>query len=111
MAFSLPEVIDRWSHVYHLTARDNVRKIKAEGSLLSASTLMKKAGHDCCDEKRREHLPVTIGGEKCLIRDQKPLHRGNVTLEGGWTFEDLLQALNERVFFWPGHIEGPLSYG
>lgn len=32
-------------------------------------------------------------------------------IQDGWDFEDVLQSLNERVFFWPGTATGPISYG
>jgi len=45
------------------------------------------------------------------LRDQRPLHRGNLVLGEGWTFEDVVEALNRRVFFWPGTAAGPSDYG
>lgn len=56
-------------------------------------------------------MPVTIGVDEVWIRDQRPLHAGNVGFRGGWTFEDLLMAINDKVFFWPGTYSGPISYG
>jgi hypothetical protein len=32
-------------------------------------------------------------------------------LIGGWSWSDLLAALNSRVFFWPGDQSGPNDYG
>ena len=29
----------------------------------------------------------------------------------GFVFEDLVEILNGRVFFWPGAVGGPISYG
>src|SRR5262249_16622338 len=40
-----------------------------------------------------------------------PLYAGNVKLEGGWSLQDVIQSLNERVFFWPGSEKGPISFG
>jgi hypothetical protein len=45
------------------------------------------------------------------IRDQQPLYAGNILLDGGWSFEDMIQSLNERVFFWPGTAYGPIEHG
>jgi hypothetical protein len=56
-------------------------------------------------------LRVTIDNDVVYIRDQKPLHKGNVDLRGGWTFECLVKELNSRVFFWPGDDDGPIPYG
>ena len=32
-------------------------------------------------------------------------------LSGGWSFGDFVEALNHRVFFWPGAADGPNPYG
>jgi len=44
------------------------------------------------------------------LRDQAPLHPGNVRLTGGWTFADLVEELNNHVFFWPAGRGGPSVY-
>src|SRR5687767_6744778 len=62
-------------------------------------------------QRRRDHFVVNVDGEAVHIRDQAPLHRGNVRLEGGWSFDDLVRAINGRVFFWPGTERGPINYG
>src|SRR5439155_7137821 len=48
---------------------------------------------------------------KYVIRDQWPLYAGNIALEARCSFEDIIQLLNERVFFWPGWHTGPIGYG
>jgi hypothetical protein len=45
------------------------------------------------------------------VRDQAPLHPGNMRLEPGWTLSTFVRYLNDRVFFWPGTDRGPISYG
>jgi hypothetical protein len=32
-------------------------------------------------------------------------------LDDDWTFERFIAHLNDRVFFWPGTLNGPISYG
>lgn len=61
--------------------------------------------------KRRQHEVVQVGGEAVHVRDQAPLHAGNTRLATDWTFEDFVQYLNEKVFFWPGTSDGPIAYG
>jgi len=52
---------------------------------------------------RRSHdLELAIGADKVLQRNQEPLVEANLLLEEGWTFADLIEYLNEHVFFWPG---------
>jgi hypothetical protein len=54
---------------------------------------------------------VDVAGERIELRDQAPLHAGNMALDDGWTFDDFVAHLNERGFFWPGGDAGPISYG
>lgn len=61
--------------------------------------------------KRYDMVTVTIDGYTIDLRDQQPLYEGKTRLEGGWTFEDLIVALNSQVFFWPGWDEKPIGYG
>ena len=60
---------------------------------------------------RRRPEPVVIDGTQIMLRDQRPLHRGNMQLSRGHTFEEFVESLNDRVFFWPGAQRGPISYG
>jgi len=46
-----------------------------------------------------------------LLRDQSPLHQGNIALVGGYTYDDVIEQINRWIFFWPGTAEGPISYG
>ena len=61
--------------------------------------------------RRSITIPVFVGSQQVLLRDQVPLHPGNVEFQGGWEFEDLVAALNRRVFFWSGWKHKPISYG
>src|SRR5262249_15322688 len=63
------------------------------------------------DHKRSSHIAVEVDGHQVWLRDQAPLHRGNVHLHGEWTFDDLVNSLNARAFFWPGTADRPISYG
>lgn len=99
-------------YLYHLTATANISGIREHRRLYSAATLFNHAGEDgLIRVRRRGHEKISVGGVEVLIRDQAPLHPGNVALESGWTFEDLVVALNSLVFFWPGDATGPIPYG
>jgi hypothetical protein len=111
--FTLERLIKVRPFLYHLTARANLAQIQLNRRLDSAATLLRAHGKDewLC-RRRLSHLTIPIGGGALLqIRDQQPLHPGNVDLHGAWSFEDLVGHLNEHVFFWPGTAEGPIDYG
>ncbi|MEI9814789.1 MAG: hypothetical protein WDO18_20090 [Acidobacteriota bacterium] len=74
--------------------------------------LLQQAGReDLLRVRRLAHLEITVDGSLRMLRDQAPLHRGNLELPEGYSFEDLLQSLNERIFFWPGSEDKPIDYG
>ena len=66
---------------------------------------------DLVRRRRKGHERITIGSDVVLIRDQAPLHGGNLSLPISYTFEDFVESLNRRSFFWPGTAAGPISYG
>lgn len=112
MSFELNDYIRVRPYLYHLTSRQNAARIRRIRRLESASALMHSAGNaSAVSHRRRHHLVVHVEGEAVHIRDQAPLHAGNVRFDGGWSIADLIRALNERVFFWPGTASGPISYG
>lgn len=98
--------------LFHLTATPNAARIRDTGLIYPASALYRSAGMAPSIRTRRaEGQWIEFGGERVHIRDQAPLHRGNITFSGGWVFEDLVAHLNDHVFFWPGTTDGPISYG
>jgi hypothetical protein len=99
-------------YLYHLTATTNIPRIQEQRRLVSAATLFNEAGQpELITVRRPTHAQVVVQGAQVVIRDQAPLHAGNVALGSGWTFEDLVAALNALVFFWPGNADGPIAYG
>lgn len=78
------------------------------GCLLPASALANEPGQH--GQKRSIARTVVAAGRPVSLRDQATLHAGNVALQGGWTFERLVEELNARVFFWPGR-DAPIDYG
>lgn len=113
MSFSLERFAATRPYLFHLTHRSNLANLLSTRRLLSAAAIMRLADDESqmrC--KRPRSITLTSSGVTYSIRDQQPLYEGNVGLEPGWTFEDLVQALNERVFFWPGRPDGrPIPYG
>lgn len=97
---------------YHLTARSNVDRILKLNLLQSTTELLRLARRpDLHEERRRDHVAVRIDSDTVILRDQAPLHAGNIALESGWTFSRFVNHLNSHIFFWPGTEGGPIDYG
>ena len=112
MAFTTDQFTRTRPYLFHLTDRDNVSYIRDLRVLHSAAVLMQKAGdRSYLRQKRRTAIQIAIDHRLVSIRDQRPLHAGNIRFHGGHEFEDVIQLLNERVFFWPGTVDGPIAYG
>ena len=112
MAFTL-ESFSRWRpYLYHLTHPENLAHIRKKMELRSASSIASEAGvTEQLATKRKCAWPIVLGNHTVFIKDQRPLHAGNIRFEAGWTFEDLLNDLHRRIFFWPGNEEKPIDYG
>ena len=94
--------------VYHLTAPFNLTSIREAGELRSAAELANRSGDaSILRERRREAIAVA----SAMIRDQAPLHAGNIQLDPGFSFAQLLDLLNAHVYFWSGDAAGPIAYG
>jgi hypothetical protein len=112
MAFTLDAVARLRPFLYHLTDWQNVPRIRRMRMLESATALATAAGRaDVIAARRRGHVQLALEEEAVLLRDQAPLHVGNMRLDDGWTFEGFVRHLNDRVFFWPGTAAGPIDYG
>lgn len=112
MPFELAAYRRTRPYAYHLTSEVNFRRIKVQGVLICARDLMVSAGSsEWLRTRRRGSKVLTVDGETVLLRDQDPLHEGNVALHADWKFGDYLEELNSRVFFWPGGANGPISPG
>ena len=80
--------------------------------LVSASKFLVESGRAKDNSQRRtKSLALSIDGSETTIRDQQPLHAGNIDFEGAWGLGDLVDYLNHYVFFWPGKQDGPSNYG
>jgi hypothetical protein len=111
MTLNLIDFLETRPRLFHLTAESNVERIRESGVLSPASHLLRSAGFARNIRRRRPgSLLIRDGDRRIHIRDQAPLHAGNVELAGGWSFEDLVEHLNDHVFFWPGD-DRPNDYG
>ena len=116
MFFAMPLDTQRFVRLrpmlYHLTAASNAEQIRASQTLLPASVLYRQAGMGSSVRNRRRSAEwIECDGCRVHIRDQAPLHRGSVWLSDGWDFEDLVEHLNDNVFFWPGTANRPIAHG
>jgi hypothetical protein len=77
---------------------------------MCAAILMEKCGRvDLLRLRRPEHVPLEFENQEILVRDQGALHRGHLKLTDGHSFEDFLECLNRKIFFWPGNSAGPIK--
>ncbi len=112
MAFSLERFVEVRAYMYHLTAASNLARIRSLKCLESAKVLLERADQpELLHQRRPANLVITIDGLLVSLRDQSPLHEGNIDFEDGWTFRRVVALLNQRVFFWPGWERGPIDYG
>lgn len=98
--------------LYHLTHRDNLDSIRKTGQLVPACTLMQLGGReDLLRTRRAGPQRITVEGNIVVLRDQGPLHSGNAKFPQRYSFGDLIESLNRRIFFWPGTHQAPIPYG
>jgi hypothetical protein len=112
VGFAANELFRLRPFAFHLTASSNLEGIRKAKTLFSASALLHLGGKaELSNVRRRVHESVNTELGPVLLRDQSPLHPGNLSLPRGWTFEQFVGLLNSRVFFWPGTAAGPISSG
>lgn len=112
MAFALEDFCAKRPFLYHLTAPSNVESIRDSGVLYSACQILGSSGNShLVSVPRRGPLTVRANGRYVVLRDQDPLHEGNIFFTDGMTFSGFVAYLNEHVFFWPGDDHRPNEYG
>src|SRR3989442_684976 len=98
--------------MYHLTDWQNVERLQRTRKLQRAATLLALAGKiDAVTNRRDKAFTATVETEAVILRDQAPLYENTIRLEGGWSFAEFVEHLNQHVFFWPGTETGPIDYG
>ena len=99
-------------YVYHLTDRNNLGHIRVANALSPAAYLMEQARRcDLMRSRRHQHEKIRMGNTVVLIRDQMPLRKGHIELLDGYSYEDVIESINRRVFFWAGTDAGPIAQG
>lgn len=112
MPFRLNDLFARFPFAYHLTARANLSRIQRTEQLESASAMIQAANQlNLISLRRQELREIIVDGETIILRDQAPLHAGHIDFQDGWTFPQLIESLNSRVFLWPGDGNGPIAHG
>lgn len=112
MAFCIKQFKKIRPYLFHLTSERNVPRILKSGCIQSTASLVKLARENISlRDKRKEIVPITIDGEIIELRDQAPLYEGKAKLLDNWNFGDLVEFLNNRIFFWPGNDQGPVLSG
>lgn len=112
MPFTLAEFAALRPWACHLTSAGNFPSIRASRQIQSAAVLIGLAGlPHLLTWRRPGHRPIQVHGTEIQLRDQQPLHAGNVALHDGWRLSDLVNSLNQRVFSWPGTSDGPIRPG
>jgi hypothetical protein len=100
--------------LFHLTARSNLDRIRSERVLMSTANLVERAVAKplfALDERRVRSATLRLDHGDVAIRDENPLHNGNIAFDPGWDLARLVESLNGMVFFWPGTLVGPVASG
>ena len=101
-------------YAYHTTAADNLALIRHARAIESTRRLFERSGQGSAAtlrERRKGPLVLVVDGQPLRIRDQQPLHAGNIAFEPGWDMPRFVAHLNGFAFFWPGDQRGPIGYG
>lgn len=108
----ISDFIETWPYLFHVTVSTNLPAIQALRKLFTAEHLLNGAGLEKVGESRRENdVTVQFAGFPIVIRSQQPLNSECLELDSEWTLFDYVQALNRRVYFWPGTETGLLEDG
>ena len=99
-------------YLYHLTSRDNGDRIARERKLFPAADTIARSSAASLEGRRRStHERVQIEGGRIELRDQQPLVAGHIDFQDGFSLTDLVNLINQHVFFWPGRESGPIRSG
>lgn len=106
---TIEEFCERSPYLYHLTSVENLKSILNSGEIYSTNEILNRSSLTdeealmILREKRDDHVYVDVNGVEFMIRDQKPISIKALTktLTHGWTSQQFLETLNDRVFFWP----------
>lgn len=112
LGFDLKSLIKLRPFLYHLTAADNVPLLRRTRHLVSTARLLAESNRsELTRIPRRGPLQVPRDDGVVEICDQDPLVKANIDFQSEGTFEDVVENLNRRVYFWPGGQGGPIGHG
>jgi hypothetical protein len=96
--------------LYHVTHQSSLNRIRRLRRLQSAAALMEAGATNTWLRTRRDSpLEFSIDGDPIVLTDQIPINERNIAFQDGWTLPDLIEAINQRVFFWRGGTAGLLK--
>jgi hypothetical protein len=112
MPFNLEEYAELRPFLYHVTDRTNLARLRRLRRLDPAAALLVAGGRaDMLRQRREQPFPLAVDGDVIVLKDQRPLQAANVHLADGWVFGDLVEYLNQHVFFWPGDALTAIASG
>jgi hypothetical protein len=112
VSFTISQFAELRTYLYHVTARENLVRLRRTMRLEPTALLLQAAGRSDLLRVRRERTTaVRINGDEVVLKDQRPLIAANAALPPNWEFGDLVQYLNEHVFFWPGDALAAVAAG
>lgn len=103
----LQKFIEKRPYLYHLTNSENATKIITKRKLFSANRLIDMSANPenqgIKSKRRLEHTELFIEEERLWLRDQRPISELVLSkcLTNGWSVQQFLEYLNDRVFMWP----------
>ena len=110
MGIRLADLIKMSPCLYHATYEDSLRRILRLRRLECSASLMEAGGQRNLLRLRRDAMAeFCVDGEPIVLTDQGPINEKNIAFQAGWTLPDLIEALNQRVFFWRGTEQGLLK--
>jgi hypothetical protein len=84
MAFALDTFVTMRPWLYHLTSAETLVRVCELARLESASWLLAQANRrDLLRERRAKHTPISVSDREVWLRDQEPLHEGNIAFIDG----------------------------
>ncbi len=101
MAFTLDQYATLRPFLYHVTARENLERLRHTHRMETANAILRGAGReDLLRARRPGSVTITLGGDSVVLKDQRPLVAANLTFTAGWQLGDFVEYLNDHVYFW-----------
>jgi hypothetical protein len=103
----IQKFIEDRPYLYHLTSKENGKKIISQKKIYSTNRLIDLSGNPDYLKIKRErrigHKEILVKGESYFLRDQRPISELALSkcLTDKWSVADFLEHLNDRVFMWP----------